>query len=72
LGVQSFETEERATAFMNTTVVSIVLGIGGMIGWGIYDFLGGAFQNKLVLSGLSFGPNYRVYCPSFYLPLWLQ
>jgi bacterial/archaeal transporter family protein len=32
---------------MNTTVVSIVLGIGGMIGWGIYDFLGGVYAKQI-------------------------
>jgi len=31
---------------MSTTILSIVLGIGGMLGWGIYDFLGGVFQNR--------------------------
>jgi hypothetical protein len=28
---------------MSTTILSILLGIGGMFGWGIYDFLGGVF-----------------------------
>jgi transporter family protein len=32
---------------MNTTFVSIVLGIGGMIGWRIYDFLGGVFAKQI-------------------------
>jgi drug/metabolite transporter (DMT)-like permease len=32
---------------MNTTIVSIVLGIGGMFGWGIYDFLGGVFARQI-------------------------
>jgi drug/metabolite transporter (DMT)-like permease len=32
---------------MNTTVLSILLGIGGMFGWGIYDFLGGVFSKQV-------------------------
>lgn len=32
---------------MNTTIVSILLGIGGMFGWGIYDFLGGVFVKQI-------------------------
>jgi drug/metabolite transporter (DMT)-like permease len=32
---------------MDTTIVSIVLGIGGMFGWGIYDFLGGVFSKQI-------------------------
>lgn len=32
---------------MNTTILSILLGIGGMLGWGIYDFLGGVFAKKI-------------------------
>jgi len=32
---------------MNTTILSIVLGIGGMLGWGIYDFLGGVFSKQI-------------------------
>lgn len=32
---------------MNTTILSILLGIGGMLGWGIYDFLGGAFAKQI-------------------------
>ena len=32
---------------MNTTILSIVLGIGGMFGWGIYDFLGGVFAKQI-------------------------
>lgn len=32
---------------MNTTILSIVLGIGGMVGWGIYDFLGGVFSKQI-------------------------
>ncbi len=32
---------------MNTTIVSILLGIGGMFGWGIYDFLGGVFAKQI-------------------------
>lgn len=32
---------------MSTTIISILLGIGGMVGWGIYDFLGGVFSKKI-------------------------
>ena len=32
---------------MNTTIMSILLGIGGMLGWGIYDFLGGVFSKRI-------------------------
>jgi drug/metabolite transporter (DMT)-like permease len=32
---------------MNTTILSILLGIGGMFGWGIYDFLGGVFAKQI-------------------------
>ena len=34
-------------AFMSTTILSILLGIGGMFGWGIYDFLGGVFSKQI-------------------------
>jgi len=32
---------------MSTTILSIILGIGGMVGWGIYDFLGGVFAKQI-------------------------
>lgn len=32
---------------MSTTILSIILGIGGMFGWGIYDFLGGVFSKQI-------------------------
>ncbi len=32
---------------MNITILSILLGIGGMFGWGIYDFLGGIFAKQM-------------------------
>lgn len=32
---------------MNTTILSVLLGIGGMVGWGIYDFLGGVFAKQI-------------------------
>lgn len=32
---------------MSTTIVSILLGIGGMFGWGMYDFLGGVFAKQI-------------------------
>jgi transporter family protein len=31
---------------MSTTILSILLGIVGMVGWGIYDFLGGVFSKQ--------------------------
>ena len=32
---------------MSATILSILLGIGGMFGWGIYDFLGGVFAKQI-------------------------
>ena len=32
---------------MSTTILSILLGIGGMVDWGIYDFLGGVFSKQI-------------------------
>jgi transporter family protein len=32
---------------MSTTILSILLGIAGMVGWGIYDFLGGVFSKQI-------------------------
>jgi transporter family protein len=32
---------------MSTTIISIFLGLGGMLGWGIYDFLGGVFAKQI-------------------------
>lgn len=32
---------------MSTTIVSILLGISGMLGWGVYDFLGGVFAKQI-------------------------
>jgi bacterial/archaeal transporter family protein len=32
---------------MSTTIISILLGIGGMFGWGVYDFLGGVFAKQI-------------------------
>lgn len=32
---------------MDNTLLSIMLGIGGMVGWGIYDFLGGVFAKGI-------------------------
>lgn len=32
---------------MDITILSILLGIGGMFGWGIYDFLGGVFAKQI-------------------------
>jgi transporter family protein len=32
---------------MSTTILSILCGIGGMFGWGIYDFLGGVYAKQI-------------------------
>ena len=32
---------------MNTAILSILSGLGGMFGWGIYDFLGGVYSKKI-------------------------
>ena len=32
---------------MNTVVLSILSGIGGMLGWGLYDFLGGFYAKRI-------------------------
>jgi bacterial/archaeal transporter family protein len=32
---------------MSTTLISILLGVSGMLGWGIYDFLGGVFSKQI-------------------------
>ncbi|MCX8062599.1 MAG: DMT family transporter [Anaerolineales bacterium] len=32
---------------INTTILSIFIGIGGMFGWGLYDFLGGFFAKQI-------------------------
>lgn len=32
---------------MSTTILSILSGIGGMLGWGIYDFLGGVYARQI-------------------------
>lgn len=32
---------------MSTTILSIVLGLAGMFGWGVYDFLGGVFSKQI-------------------------
>ncbi len=32
---------------MNITIISILSGIGGMFGWGVYDFLGGVFAKQI-------------------------
>ena len=32
---------------MSTTIISITLGICGMLGWGIYDFLGGVYSKQI-------------------------
>ena len=32
---------------MGTTLLSILCGIGGMLGWGIYDFLGGVYTKQI-------------------------
>jgi hypothetical protein len=32
---------------MSTIIISILAGIGGMLGWGIYDFLGSVYTKKI-------------------------
>jgi len=32
---------------MDSTLISLVAGIGGMFGWGVYDFLGGVYSKKI-------------------------
>jgi len=32
---------------MNTAILSILSGLGGMFGWGIYDFLGGVYSKQI-------------------------
>ena len=32
---------------MTTSIISILCGLGGMIGWGIYDFLGGVYSKQI-------------------------
>jgi transporter family protein len=32
---------------MSITILSVLLGMGGMFGWGIYDFLGGVFTKQI-------------------------
>jgi transporter family protein len=32
---------------MNTTILSLLSGIGGMFAWGVYDFLGGVFSKQI-------------------------
>ena len=32
---------------MGTALLSILSGIGGMFGWGIYDFLGGVYAKRI-------------------------
>ncbi len=32
---------------MNTNILSVLSGIAGMVGWGIYDFLGGVFTKQI-------------------------
>lgn len=32
---------------INITILSVLIGIGGMFGWGIYDFLGGIFAKQI-------------------------
>lgn len=32
---------------INITILSVLIGIGGMFGWGVYDFLGGVFAKQI-------------------------
>lgn len=66
---------------MSTTILSIILGIGGMFGWGIYDFLGGVFARQIgsikslfwsQLSGfISILVLAIVFKPVFNTPVWV-
>jgi transporter family protein len=46
-GVQLLANGLCALIKMNTTIISILLGIAGMFGWGMYDFLGGVFAKQI-------------------------
>lgn len=32
---------------MSTSIISILCGLGGMLGWGAYDFLGGVYSKQI-------------------------
>jgi len=64
---------------MDTTIISLIAGISGMFGWGIYDFFGGVYSKKIgpyktifwsQCSGVIFtGLLFFVFTPSFSLNL---
>ena len=57
---------------MNTTLLSILLGIGGMFGWGIYDFLGGVFSKQIGSFKSLFWSQLAGLISIFLLALWLK
>ena len=57
---------------MNTTLLSILLGIGGMVGWGIYDFLGGVFSKQIGSFKSLFWSLLAGLISIFLLALWLK
>lgn len=57
---------------MNTTLLSILLGIGGMVGWGIYDFLGGVFSKQIGSFKSLFWSQLAGLISIFLLALWLK
>ena len=32
---------------MSLSIISLLCGLGGMFGWGIYDFLGGVYSKQI-------------------------
>ena len=57
---------------MDTTLLSILLGIGGMFGWGIYDFLGGVFSKQIGSFKSLFWSQLAGLISIFLLALWLK
>ncbi|MCW1968539.1 MAG: DMT family transporter [Anaerolineae bacterium] len=57
---------------MDTTLLSILLGIGGMFGWGIYDFLGGVFSRQFGSFKSLFWSQLAGLISIFLLALWLK
>ncbi len=43
----AIEPRGRFAAPMDTTILSLLSGIGGMFAWGVYDFLGGVFSRQI-------------------------
>ncbi|MBU6359208.1 MAG: DMT family transporter [Chloroflexi bacterium] len=57
---------------MDTTLLSILLGIGGMVGWGIYDFLGSVFSKQIGSFKSLFWSQLAGLISIFLLALWLK